>query len=88
MTELQECLSKGSTFKEITQEMIVPPLNINTFHERPFYSEWLLGLSSALGIMLLLGCAIEISKYCLAKKRKKSKLPKTITEPEEVIQLV
>ena len=89
MTELQECLSKGSAFKEITQEMIVPPLVIKTFHERPFYSEWLLGLSLAFGVLLLIGCAIEIFKFCLIKKRMKSKpFDKALTVPQEVIQLV
>ena len=70
MEELMECFAKEPGFKQITQEMQTPPLAIDTFHERPFYSEWVIGLSSVFFFFILIGCAIEIYKYITRPSRK------------------
>ena len=71
MQELQHCLSKEVDFKKITQEMLTPPLIIDSFHERPFYPEWTVALSSILITMILLGCLIE--GYGFLKNKKEAK---------------
>ena len=79
MAELQHCISKEVDFKKITQEMLTPPLVIDSFYERSFYSEWTMALSAILVVMVLLGCWIEGYGFLKNKReRKKSEMKKSL----------
>ena len=68
MTELRECLSKELSFKQITQEMLTPPMIIDTFYERSFYYEWVIGLSCVFFGLVCIGLVMEIYRYLVARK--------------------
>ena len=67
MKKLQECLEKEEWFKQVTQDSMVPPLQISTFHERKSYYHWLVALLVALMIVMLVGCIIELYQRKLSK---------------------
>ena len=86
MADLQGCLSKELGFKQITQEMLTPPLIIDTFHERPFYLEWVIGLTSVFFGLVFIGCIIELHNYLCARRRRKRKAAQTV-ENQQTIQM-
>ena len=81
MNELQSCLSKEVGFKKITEDMLTPPLIIDTFYERSSYAEWNIALTSVLFGFIFIGLAIELYKYLISRKRKHEK---AITSDESV----
>ena len=72
MKELQKCFTEEQIYKEMTMEMLTPPLLINTFHERPFYSEWVISLSLIFCSVIVIGIIIEVYRYLTVKERRKS----------------
>ena len=81
MSELQSCLSKEVGFEKITEDMLTPPLIIDTFYERSSYAEWNIALTSVLFGFIFIGLAIELYKYLMSRKRKHEK---AITSDESV----
>ena len=69
MKELQECLQHESWFKRVNQDSMVPPLQIDSFHEKPSYYGWLVGLLVTLLLVILIGCTVEVYQYWSNKKR-------------------
>ena len=69
MADLQSCLSKEAGFKKITQDMMTPPLIIDTFYERPSYPEWSIGLASVLICLIFIGIVIELYRHLKNKKK-------------------
>ena len=72
MKELQECLQKESWFKRVNQDSMVPPLQIQSFHEKSSYYEWVVGLLVALVIVVLVGCIVEFYQHYTTQKHKSS----------------
>ena len=73
MAELQSCLSKESGFKKITQDMLTPPLIIDTFYERSSYFEWNVWLTSVFFGLIFIGLGIEMYKYVVSRRKKQTK---------------
>ena len=84
MLELYQCLNKEASFKDMNQDTLVPPLVINTFHERSAYTGWLIALLSIFFCVVLAGCAVEAyQNYVRNKKKRKMSIVMDLT-PEKL----